>query len=193
MDYAHHLFDQIPQPDIVVFNSMARGFARSDTPLRAIVLFSDIICSGLVPDDYTFPSLHKACANSKALQEGKQLHCLAIKLGLNHNIYVCPTLINMYTECNDVNAARRVFDKIVEPCVVCYNAIITCYARSSWPNEALSLFREMQGSNLKHTDVTLLSVLSSCALLGALDLGRWIHELLRSMVLINMLRSTLLL
>ena len=40
----------------------------------------------------------------------------------------------------------------------------------------LSLFRELQASNLKPPDVTLLSILSSCALLGALDLGRWIHE-----------------
>ncbi|KAF3964549.1 hypothetical protein CMV_011180 [Castanea mollissima] len=176
MDHAHQLFDQIPQPDIVVFNNMARGYSRSNSPLRAIVLFSDILCSGIIPDDYTFPSLLKACASSKALQEGKQLHCLATKLGLNHNIYVCPTLINMYTECKDVNAARRVFDKIAEPCVVCYNAIITGYARSSRPNEALSLFRELQAINLMPTDVTLLSVLSSCALLGALDLGRWIHE-----------------
>nr|POE81520.1 pentatricopeptide repeat-containing protein, chloroplastic [Quercus suber] len=176
MDHAHQLFDQIPQPDIVVFNNMARGYSRSNAPLRAIVLFSDILCSGIIPDDYTFPSLLKECASSKALQEGKQLHCLATKLGLNHNMYVCPTLINMYTECNDVNAARRVFDKIVEPCVVCYNAIITGNARSSLPNEALSLFRELQAINLMPTDVTLLSVLSSCALLGALDLGRWIHE-----------------
>nr|POE92712.1 pentatricopeptide repeat-containing protein, chloroplastic [Quercus suber] len=141
MDLAHQLFDQIPQPDIVVFNNMARGYSRSNAPLRAIVLFSDILCSGIMPDDYTFPSLLKACASSKALQE-----------------------------------ARRVFDKIVEPCVVCYNAIITGYARSSRPNEALSLFRELQAINLMPTDVTLLSVLSSCALLGALDLGRWIHE-----------------
>lgn len=155
---------------------MGRGYARSDTPLRAIVLFADILCSGVAPDDYTFPSLLKACAGSRALQEGKQLHCLAIKLGFNQNVYVCPTLINMYTECNDVDAARRVFDKITEPCVVSYNAIITGYARSSRPNAALSLFRELQASNLKPSDVTMLSVLSSCALLGALDLGRWIHE-----------------
>ena len=104
------------------------------------MLFSDILCSGIVPDDYTFPSLLKVCASSKALQEGKQLHCLATKLGLKHNIYVCPTLINMYTECNDVNAAHCVFNKIAEPCVVCYNAIITGYAQSSQSNEVLSLF-----------------------------------------------------
>ncbi|CAB4295251.1 unnamed protein product [Prunus armeniaca] len=163
MDYAHLLFDQIPHPDIVVFNTMARGYARSHTPFRAISLFAHILSSDLFPDDYTFPSLLKACASSKALEEGRQLHCFAIKCGLHLNIYVCPTLINMYTECNDVDAARRVFDKIPDPCVVVHNAMIKGYARSSRPNEALALFRELQASNLKPTDVTMLSALSSCA------------------------------
>ncbi|PON58312.1 Amino acid transporter [Parasponia andersonii] len=176
MDHAHHLFDQIPQPDIVVFNMLARGYARSETPLGAIPLFAHIFSADIVPDEYTFPALLKVCASSKALEEGKQLHCLAIKHGLNLNIYVCPTLINMYTACNDVHAARRVFDKIKEPCIVMYNAIITGYARNSLPNEALASFRGLQASNVKPTDVTMLSVLSSCALLGALDLGRWVHE-----------------
>lgn len=92
------------------------------------------------------------------------------------NIFVCPALINMYTECSDVDVARQVFDKIPEPCVVVQNAMITGYARNSRPNEALALFRELQASGLKPTDVTMLSALSSCALLGALDLGKWIHE-----------------
>lgn len=82
----------------------------------------------------------------------------------------------MYTQCSDVDAARRVFDKRTEPCIVTYNAMITGYARSSRPNEALSLFRELQASNLKPTDVTILSILTSCALFGALELGKWIHE-----------------
>lgn len=155
---------------------MARGYSRSGTPFRAISLFSQVLSSGLFPDAYTFPALLKACASSKALEEGKQLHCFAIKYGLQLNIYLCPALINMYTECNKVDAARRVFDKIPDPCVVVHNAMITGYARSSRPNEALALFRELQASHLKPTDVTMLSALSSCALLGALDLGKWIHE-----------------
>ncbi|KAK7307103.1 hypothetical protein VNO77_39868 [Canavalia gladiata] len=176
LDHAHRMFDQIPQPDLVLFNTMARGYARFDDPLRAILLFSQALCTGIVPDDYSFSSLLKACARIKALQEGKQLHCLAVKLGVSDNMYVRPTLINMYTACNDIDAARRVFDKIDEPCVVTYNAIITSCARNSRPNEALALFRELQESGLKPTDVTMLVALSSCALLGALDLGRWIHE-----------------
>ncbi|KAJ6720776.1 hypothetical protein OIU85_023937 [Salix viminalis] len=176
MDYAHQLFETIPQPGIVLFNSMFRGYSRSDAPLKAISLFIKALSYNLLPDDYTFPSLLKACVVARAFQLGKQLHCLAIKLGLNENSHVCPTLINMYTGCKDVDGAQRVFDEILEPCVVSYNAIITGYARSSRPNEALSLFRQLQARKLKPNDVTVLSVLSSCALLGALDLGKWIHE-----------------
>lgn len=156
---------------------MARGYARFDDPLKAILLFSRVLLSfDLIPDDYTFSSLFKACSRVKALQEGKQLHCFAVKIGVSDNMYVCPTLINMYTACGDIDAARKVFDKIEEPCVVAYNAIITSLARNSQPNEALALFRQLQESGLKPTDVTMLVVLSSCALLGSLDLGRWMHE-----------------
>jgi pentatricopeptide repeat protein len=176
MDHAHNLFDQITQPNIVLFNTMARGYARSNDPLRAMLLFFRVLWSGLVPDDYTFSSLLKACSKVKALEEGKQLHCFAFKLGVSDDIYVVPTLINMYTSCGEIDDARRVFDKIDEPCVVAYNAIITSLARNSQPNEALALFRELQESGLKPTDVTMLVALSSCALLGSLDLGRWIQE-----------------
>ncbi|XP_010066909.2 pentatricopeptide repeat-containing protein At2g02980, chloroplastic [Eucalyptus grandis] len=176
MAHAQKLFDEIPHPDIALFNTMFRGYSRGDDPLRAVALFVRVLSLGLFPDGYSFPSLLKACAGAKALAEGEQLHCFAVKLGLTHNVYVPPTLINMYTECGDVDAARRVFDKISDPCVVTYNSIITGYARSSRPNEALALFREMQASNLRPDDVTVLSVLSSCALLGSLELGKWVHE-----------------
>ncbi|KAI6676841.1 hypothetical protein NL676_037637 [Syzygium grande] len=176
MAHAQKLFDEIPHPDIVLFNTVCRGYSRADDPLRAMALLVRVLNLGLLPDDYSFPSLLKACAGAEALAEGKQLHCFAVKLGLTRNVYVSPTLINLYTECGDVEAARRVFNKISDPCVVTYNSIITGYARSSRPNEALSLFREMQASKLRPNDVTVLNVLSSCALLGSLELGKWIHE-----------------
>lgn len=175
MDYAHQLFDKIPEPDILLFNYMARGYARTNTPLVAFLLFVQVLWVGVFPDYYTFPSLLKACAKGKALEEGKQLHCFAVKYGLNDDIYVCPALINMYIECNDVGSGGRIFDRIVEPCVVSYNAIISGYVRASEPNKALAMFRELQAKNMEPTYVTMLGVLSCCGLLGALDLGKWIH------------------
>uniref|UniRef100_A0A7N0ZS25 DYW domain-containing protein n=1 Tax=Kalanchoe fedtschenkoi TaxID=63787 RepID=A0A7N0ZS25_KALFE len=140
---------------------MARGYACSDAPLEGISLYMRALLSGIVSDEYSFLSLDMACGKAKALEEGKQLHCSAIKLGFSGNVYVCPILINLYTECGEIRSARRVFNEMSEPCV---------------PNESLSLFREIQARSLKPGYVTMLSVLSSCAMLGALDLGKWMHE-----------------
>ncbi|GMN41857.1 hypothetical protein TIFTF001_011072 [Ficus carica] len=79
MDHAHHMFDPIPQPDILVFNTMARGYSRSETPIQAVMLFAETLSTRILPNDYPFPSLLKACASSKAFEEGKQLHSLAFK------------------------------------------------------------------------------------------------------------------
>ncbi|KAI3779203.1 hypothetical protein L2E82_08800 [Cichorium intybus] len=116
MNHAHHLFDQIPHPDIILFNFMARGYSRSHTPLQSLLLFIKIMSLNIAPDHYTFPSLLKSCANAKALQEGKQLHSLSIKHGLNQSPYLYPALINMYTECNNICSAQLIFDRIKEPC-----------------------------------------------------------------------------
>lgn len=132
--------------------------------------------SGVSPDDYTFPSVLKACANAKALESGKQAHCFSLKLGLADNMFVRPTLINMYAECGELKSARALFERADGECVVSYNSMITACVRSSRPGEALALFRELQTKGMRPTDVTMLSVLSACALLGAIELGKWIHE-----------------
>ncbi|KAI4381356.1 hypothetical protein MLD38_007435 [Melastoma candidum] len=180
MLYARKLFGEIPQPDTRLFNVMARGYSRSvDTtqPLRAVSLFVDVLNSGISPDAYSFSSLLKVCANGGALREGEQLHAYAIKLAVASNGFVSPTLINMYTACGDVDSARKVFDNVGDDrCVVAYNSMITGYIHLGWPNEGLSLFRELLASDVRPDDVTILSALSACALLGALDLGKWLHE-----------------
>ncbi|KAK9106784.1 hypothetical protein Syun_022795 [Stephania yunnanensis] len=180
MRHARLLFDQAPQPNIFLFNTVARGYSRTGhDSLQVVELFSRILLLGILPNDYTFPSLLKACTNSRALEEGKQVHSFVIKLGLHHNTYIAPTLINMYADCGDCLAARQVFDRIEDPCVVIYNSMITGYARNSQPNMALVLFRGLQKKNLKPTHVTLLSVLASCTLLGALNLGKWVHDYIK--------------
>ncbi|KAF3789351.1 Pentatricopeptide repeat-containing protein [Nymphaea thermarum] len=178
LDFAVHLFEQISQPDVVLFNTAMGGYARTSCPIRAVSLFARMRESDLLPDHYSFPSVLKACANATALKEGEAIHGLVIKLGVDDNVYILPTLINMYADCEQILSARKVFDKIPERReVVSFNSMITAYARNSQPNEALALFREMQAcDDMKPTYVTLLSVLSSCALLGALQLGKWVHE-----------------
>ncbi|EER93301.1 pentatricopeptide repeat-containing protein At2g02980, chloroplastic [Sorghum bicolor] len=183
--YARQVFDRVPHPaDAVWYNTLLRGYARSSNPssseaAAAVRVFVRMLEEGVAPDTYTFVSLLKACAAARAGEEGRQAHALAVKLGAADHDYVRPTLINMYAECGDARAARVMFGGTDGGCVVSYNAMIAAAVRSSRPGEALVLFREMQGKGLKPTSVTVISVLSACALLGALELGRWVHDYVR--------------
>uniref|UniRef100_A0A804P7B2 DYW domain-containing protein n=1 Tax=Zea mays TaxID=4577 RepID=A0A804P7B2_MAIZE len=87
------------------------------------------------------------------------------------------TFVSLLKAC----AARVTFGRADGDCVVSYNAMIAAAVRSSRPGEALVLFREMQAKGLNPTPVTVISVLSACALLGALQLGRWLHDYVRKL------------
>ncbi|KAM3261041.1 hypothetical protein ACQJBY_051983 [Aegilops geniculata] len=184
--YARQVFDRIPSPgDVVWYNTLLRGYARSagtgaPQAEEAARVFVRMLEEGVAPDTYTFVSLFKACAAARAGEEGRQAHGVAVKTGAADHEYVLPTLINMYAECGDTRSAHAMFGRVPDgDCVVSYNAMITAAVRSSRPGEALVLFREMQAKGLKPTSITVTSVLSACALLGALELGRWIHEYVR--------------
>ncbi|XP_078444740.1 pentatricopeptide repeat-containing protein At2g02980, chloroplastic-like [Wolffia australiana] len=190
MAYAHQLFDQIPLPPLpFLFNSMARGYSRAPNSLPAVALLSQMLLLGVPLDGYTFSSVLRACASAKAVAEGKQVHALAVKVGLLFNPFVLPTLISLYAESGLLDMARSLFDLVSSSsslsllsssssiCTVSFNAMM----KKSRPGEAVQLFRRMQSMGIQPTEVTLLSLLSSCALLGSLEMGNWAHGLAQNL------------
>ncbi|KAL2462917.1 Pentatricopeptide repeat-containing protein [Forsythia ovata] len=75
----------------------------------------------------------------------------------------------------DVNAARKVFEAMSERNVVSWTTMIAGCAQNGRSKQALALFLEMRRENMEFDQVTLVAVLSACAELGDLNLGRWIH------------------
>ncbi|KAK3001175.1 hypothetical protein RJ639_020849 [Escallonia herrerae] len=57
--------------------------------------------------------------------------------------------------------------------------MISGYSQASRCKEALLLFHEMQKANVEPSEVTMVSALSSCAVLGALATCRWVHSYIK--------------
>ncbi|CAL0308794.1 unnamed protein product [Lupinus luteus] len=70
--------------------------------------------------------------------------------------------------------ARTYFYQMPERDYVSWTAMIDGYLRKNRFKEALELFREMQMSNVKPDEFTMVSILTACAHLGALELGEWV-------------------
>lgn len=83
---------------------------------------------------------------------------------------------------NDLNLvlARKLFDEMPARDVISWGALLAGYSQSGRFNQALELFdRMMIESALEPDDVALVSALSACANLGALDCGERIHEYIK--------------
>lgn len=92
------------------------------------------------------------------------------------NVVASTAMVSGYSKLGQVESARLIFDQMAEKDLVCWSAMISGYAESDWPQEALKLFNEMQVSGINPDQVTMLSVISACAHLGALDQAKWIHK-----------------
>ncbi|KFK43124.1 hypothetical protein AALP_AA1G083500 [Arabis alpina] len=141
--YAISVFETIQEPNLLIWNTMFRGHALSSDSVSALKLYVDMVSLGLLPNSYTFPFLLKACAKSKALMEGEQIHGQVLKLGFDVYLYVHASLISMYVQNGRLEDAHKVFDGSSERNVVSYTALITGYASRGDMESARKLFDEI--------------------------------------------------
>ncbi|XP_044464177.1 pentatricopeptide repeat-containing protein At5g66520-like isoform X2 [Mangifera indica] len=71
--------------------------------------------------------------------------------------------------------ACRVFKEMPCRSLVSWVVMISGYAQNGQPKKALALFRGMQLLNLEPNSAILVSVLSACSQLGALNHGNWVY------------------
>lgn len=176
MDYAVLVFDKIENPDGFLWNTMIRGFVKTNQPERAFEFYKRMQEKGEVADNFTFSFLLKFCGQLGSVMLGKQIHCDTMKHGLESHVFVRNTLIHMYGMLKDIEIARRLFEEIPSPDLVAWNTILDCNVNCGKCREALDLFLLMQRSGVEPDEATLVVTLSACSALGALDFGRWVHS-----------------
>ena len=76
-------------------------------------------------------------------------------------------LIVAYAKSGDMESAQELFVELPVKDKVTWTAIVTGYAQNARPREALEVFEGMQNEEVETDVVTLVSVISACAQLGA--------------------------
>ncbi|CAM8909784.1 unnamed protein product [Rhodiola kirilowii] len=91
------------------------------------------------------------------------------------DVFAWSTMVSVYVQDGDMVAARKLFDEMPERSTASWNPMIDGYAKLGCFREALAVFVEMQRSGIVPDEVTMVTAISACAHLGALDLGKEIH------------------
>lgn len=192
MDYACSIFRQMDEPGSFEFNTMMRGHVKDMNTEEALITYKEMAERGVKPDNFTYPTLLKACARLPAVEEGMQVHAHILKLGLENDVFVQNSLISMYGKCGEIGVCCAVFEQMNERSVASWSALITAHASLGMWSDCLRLLGDMSNEGYWRAEESILvSVLSACTHLGALDLGRSVHGfLLRNVSGLNVIVET---
>ncbi|XP_050123594.1 pentatricopeptide repeat-containing protein At2g22410, mitochondrial-like [Malus sylvestris] len=174
LDVACRVFDGLPERARMAWNSMMAGYLKIECWGDVMTLFVEMLKLGFGFDEVTLISVLTACGRLANLELGEWIGEYIEANGLKGNIALVTSLVDMYAKCGQVDTARQLFDRMDRRYNVAWSAMISGYSQADRCREALGLFHDMQKANVDPNEVTLVSVLSSCAVLGALETGKWV-------------------
>lgn len=178
IEIARKLFDEIPERDLVSWNSMIAGYSQNNCLHEGLMLFHKMLrgSAGNAPDRVTLVTLLPVCAQLAAIQEGMWIHSYIIKLGMQVDVVLGSGLVGMYARCGHLDIARDIFDRIPNRNIVVWNAIIGGYGMHGHADQALELFAQMVEEGVRPDDISVLCIISACSHGGMVDKGLEIFE-----------------
>ncbi|XP_015580476.2 pentatricopeptide repeat-containing protein At1g20230 [Ricinus communis] len=143
----HHSFtntgraiNSVPESSFQSFYTLFNEFTNHNQFGQVIRLSSQMLSQGFLLDRHVLPSVIKACAGLSFLKTAKQVYCMASVSGFGSDSRVLSSLVHMYIKCNRLKDAHKVFDKLSQPDVVAYSALLAGYARKGCIGETMELF-----------------------------------------------------
>lgn len=173
VEVSRKVFDEIPNRDIVSWNSMISGYIVNGNVDDAIMLFYDMLREDGVggPDHATFVTVLPAFAQVTNIHAGYWIHCYIVKTGMGLDSAVGSGLISLYSNCGYVGMARAIFDQISDRNIIVWSTIIRCYGMHGHAQEALTLFQQLVEAGLSPDGIVFLCLLSACSHAGFLEEG----------------------
>ncbi|XP_076935905.1 pentatricopeptide repeat-containing protein At3g26782, mitochondrial-like [Bidens hawaiensis] len=172
LGFSRKVFNEIINKDVTTWNSMIAVCAQHGMSTEALDLFYAMVRDAEVKyNAVTLSAVLLACAHSGALQSGKCTHDQVIKMGLEEDVVVGTSVVDMYCKCGRVGTARTVFNRIKNKNVRSWTAMVAGYGMHGYAREALDVFYEMIRVNMVPNYITFVSVLSACSHAGLVDEG----------------------
>lgn len=175
MDDAARLFNDLEDKDNISWNTMLSGFVQNGLYKETLQLFHDMPYAGEKPDEVSVLNIIAASGRLGNILNGMEVHAYAIKLGIDSNLRVGNTLIDMYAKCGQLNFMRSAFDRM--PCkdLISWTTIIAGYAQNNRHTSALELCHKVEKKGMEIDSMMIESILMAYKGLKCVSLIKEIH------------------
>ncbi|KAI8556012.1 hypothetical protein RHMOL_Rhmol05G0219900 [Rhododendron molle] len=161
--------------DLASWNAMMFGYITCNDSCKALKLFNIMHRRGERSDEITIATAAKACCCLVDLEQGRQIHGHALKLGVDLDLCVGGSILDMYIKCGEMGDAHNVFQAIPSPDDVAWTALISGCVENGEEDLALSIYHRMRQSDVPPDEYTFATLIKASSCLTALEQGRQIH------------------
>ncbi|GJV57167.1 pentatricopeptide repeat-containing protein [Tanacetum coccineum] len=179
LDYALCLFNNgydLDLKNVFSWSAIIGVYCRLRFYDEVLLGFNEMVDKGFVVDNFVVPNVLKACGGLLWLRFGKGVHGYVAKMGFGDCVFVKSSLVDMYGKCGALEDAGRVFEGMGERNVVSWNSLITSYAQNGMFEDAIRVFWDMRSEGVEPSVVSLVSFLSACANVCAIEEGKQGHS-----------------
>ncbi|XP_047981514.1 pentatricopeptide repeat-containing protein At4g01030, mitochondrial [Salvia hispanica] len=157
------------KPDIVTWNSLLSGHLHHGSCQEVLNILQHMQNGGFKPNNRSTTAVLQAVSELHYLPIGKEIHCYVIRNGIDSDLHVMTSLLDMYVKNGDLNSARAVFDGMVCRNVFAWNAMISGYSFKGDFEKADKLMKLMKGEGVEPDLVTYNSMVSGYSVAGRID------------------------
>nr|KYP70716.1 hypothetical protein KK1_009944 [Cajanus cajan] len=162
LSLATKAFDQITVKNLHSWNTIISGYSKRSLYGDVLQLFKRLRSEGSAVDSFNLVFAIKASQRLLLLNNGRLLHCLVIKSGLEGDLFIVPALLEIYADLGSLNDAHKLFERYSYRSSVMWGFMIKGYLKFSQVSKVFELL-----SSIDHKDVVLWSaVINGCAKIG---------------------------
>ncbi|XP_075479682.1 pentatricopeptide repeat-containing protein At1g71490-like [Primulina tabacum] len=162
LDDAHFITASSNILNPLPWNVLISSYVRKGLFGEAILAYKQMAHKRIRPDNFTYPSVLKACGEQSNLAFGKEVHNSLEGSFPERNLFVQNSLVAMYGKCGDVDTARNIFEKMLVKDEVSWNSIISAYASKDRWDEAFELFESMRRAGVELNIITWNTIAGGC-------------------------------
>ncbi|KAH7424107.1 hypothetical protein KP509_12G090300 [Ceratopteris richardii] len=179
IEEAQKVFENLPQRDLVSWNSMIGSYIKIDECEEALLCFESMQHAGVSPDAITFTCALKACVMIGEFSMAVDIHAEVERQGLlESDLILGNAVIDMYCKSCFPTRAKDVLKRLPRRDIFSWNGLLAGYTQDKYVNECLDCFEQMQCDGIFPDAVTFACCLKACGATQAVEKGRNMHALI---------------
>ncbi|KAH7286142.1 hypothetical protein KP509_33G060200 [Ceratopteris richardii] len=146
---ARAVLEEMHVHSVVAWTSLISSYTDHGLFVDAFACYAEMQSEGLSPNAYTFVSLLKASTGLESISEGQAIHSSIVKFGLEKDLFIGCTLIDLYSAFGFLEDAQASFEALSSPDALAWNSLIITYMDYMQFEQALNYLRQMQAEGVR--------------------------------------------